>query len=84
LNATVHNVINAEKFFTLEDLDKCLELFGEELERKSFYRRMWKLKRPSEVPNVQQVNNDENQATRILTLESLKSALAKRKGKYNL
>jgi hypothetical protein len=77
-------VINAEKFFTLEDFNKCLDLFGEELEHKSFYQRMWKLKRPSTAEERPQVSNDENQvasAPKILTLESLRSALDKRKGK---
>lgn len=85
LNATAHNVINAGKFFTIDDFNKCLELFGEESERKSFYRRMWKLKSLTESSgdNVQQTNNDENQTVPgILTLESLKNALDKRKGKF--
>ncbi|KAI6191711.1 hypothetical protein M3Y97_00257400 [Aphelenchoides bicaudatus] len=37
LNATAHNIINAEKFFTFVDFNKCLDLFGEETERKSFF-----------------------------------------------
>lgn len=77
LNVIASNVINADKFFTVNDFNKVLILFGDAEERKRFYRRMWELKRSEPA-------NDENNAVQlppnILTLESLKTALDRRKG----
>lgn len=83
LNTISQNVINATKFFEFEDFKKIIDLFAENEERKTFYKKMWKLKRPkSNQPETLNQANDENctEVSQILTLASLKNALEKRKG----